>query len=235
MKKSVLLFVSLLLATVSAIAQPAKPEVTYSDWVEETDVYLYNVEAGMFLVGSNNWGTRACLIAGGNNNNIITYDKFLAGNGSIGGTKWQIVQAEDKREQTACFQLSNMGISDRGLIPSGTEECWVDGGPSHGDASLRDIEGWYIAKDNGDKTFQLNFTRKAAKKDEAGNEVKDGDQVVYEYTPAKGVLSANKFADGDITINISESGDYSTWAIVTVDEYNRVVPLFNLYYAGVGL
>lgn len=235
MKKSVLLFVSLLLATVSAIAQPAKPTVTYSDWVEETDVYLYNVEAGMFLVGSNNWGTRACLIAGGNNNNIITYDKFLAGNGSIGGTKWQIVQAEDKREQTACFQLSNMGISDRGLIPSGAEECWVDGGPSHGDASLRDIEGWYIAKDNGDKTFQLNFTRKAAKKDEAGNEVKDGDQVVYEYTPAKGVLSANKFADGDITINISESGDYSTWAIVTVDEYNRVVPLFNLYYAGVGL
>ena len=37
MKKSVLLFVSLMLAAVSAIAQPAKPTVTYSDWasVEE--------------------------------------------------------------------------------------------------------------------------------------------------------------------------------------------------------
>ena len=114
MKKSVLLFVSLMLAAVSAIAQPAKPTVTYSDWVEETDIYLYNVEAGMFLVGSNNWGTRAALVGGGSNSNIITYDKFLAGNGTIKGTKWQIIQAEDKREQTACFQLSNTEIAGRG-------------------------------------------------------------------------------------------------------------------------
>lgn len=77
MKKSVLLFVSLLLATVSAIAQPAKPEVTYSDWVEETDVYLYNVEAGMFLVGSNNWGTRACLIAGETTTTSLLTTSFL--------------------------------------------------------------------------------------------------------------------------------------------------------------
>lgn len=52
MKKSVLLFVSLLLATVSAIAQPAKPEVSYADWAsveEKTEIYFYNVEAGMFL------------------------------------------------------------------------------------------------------------------------------------------------------------------------------------------
>ena len=235
MKKSVLLFVSLMLAAVSAIAQPAKPTVTYSDWVEETDIYLYNVEAGMFLVGSNNWGTRAALVGGGSNSNIITYDKFLAGNGTIKGTKWQIIQAEDKREQTACFQLSNTEIAGRGLIPSGANECWVDGGPAHGDASLRDIDGWYIAKDNGNKTFQLNFSRKSAKKDEAGNEIKVDDQVVYEYTPATGVLCANKFADGELNVNIAESGAYGTWAVVTVDEYNRVVPLFNLYYAGVGL
>lgn len=235
MKKSLLLFVSLMLAAVSAIAQPAKPTVTYSDWVEETDIYLYNVEAGMFLVGSNNWGTRAALVGGGSNSNIITYDKFLAGNGTIKGTKWQIIQAEDKREQTACFQLSNTEIAGRGLIPSGANECWVDGGPTHGDASLRDIDGWYIAKDNGNKTFQLNFSRKAAKKDEAGNEIKVDDQVVYEYTPATGVLCANKFADGELNVNIDESGAYGTWAVVTVDEYNRVVPLFNLYYAGVGL
>ena len=235
MKKSLLLFVSLMLAAVSAIAQPAKPTVTYSDWVEETDIYLYNVEAGMFLVGSNNWGTRAALVGGGSNSNIITYDKFLAGTGTIKGTKWQLIQTEDKREQAACFQISNTEIAGRGLIPSGANECWVDGGPAHGDASLRDIDGWYIAKDNGNKTFQLNFSRKAAKKDEAGNEVKVDDQVVYEYTPATGVLCANKFADGELNVNIDESGAYGTWAVVTVEEYNRVVPLLSLYYAGVGL
>lgn len=236
MKKSVLLFVGLLLTAVSAIAQPAKPTVTYSDWVEETDVYLYNVEASMFLVGSNNWGTRAALVGGGNNNNIITYDKFLGGNGTIKGTKWQILQMEDKREQAACFELSNTEIAGRGLIPSGANECWVDGGPAHGDASLRDIDGWYIVGEiNADKTFQLNFARKAAKKDEAGNEIKEDDKTVYEYTPATGVLCANKFADGELNINIAESATYSTWAIVSVDEYNRVVPLLNLYWAGQGL
>lgn len=235
MKKSVLLFVSLLLATVSAIAQPAKPEVTYSAWVEETDVYLYNVEASMFLVGSNNWGTRAAVVGGGSNSNIITYDKFLTGNGTIKGTKWQIIQAEDKRGQNACFQISNVEISGRGLIPSGANECWVDGGPAHGDATLRDIDGWYIVKDNGDKTFQLNFVRKAAKKDEAGNEVKEGNEVVYEYTPAPGVMSISKFSEGELNVNISETESYCTWAIVTVEEYERVVPLLNLYHAGVGL
>lgn len=235
MKKSVLLFVSLLLATVSAIAQPAKPEVTYSAWVEETDVYLYNVEASMFLVGSNNWGTRAAVVGGGSKSNIITYDKFLTGNGTIKGTKWQIIQAEDKRGQNACFQISNMEISGRGLIPSVANECWVDGGPAHTDATLRDIDGWYIVKDNGDKTFQLNFTRKAAKTDEAGNEVKEGDEVVYEYTPAPGVMSISKFAEGELNVNISETESYCTWAVVTVEEYERVVPLLNLYHAGVGL
>lgn len=236
MKKSVLLFVGLVLTAVNAIAQPAKPTVTYSDWVEETDVYLYNVEAGMFLVGSNNWGTRAALVGGGNNNNIITYDMFLGGNGTIKGTKWQIVQVEEKRGQAACYQFANTEITGRGLIPSGANECWVDGGPTHGDASLRDIDGWYIVGSiNADKTFKLNFTRKAAKKDEAGNEVKEGDQVVYEYTPAPGVLCANKFADGEININISESETYSTWALVSVDEYNKVVDQLNLYYAGQGL
>ena len=62
MKKSVLLFASLLLAAVSAIAQPAKPTVTYSDWAsveEKADIYLYNVEAGMFLSAGSAWGTRA--------------------------------------------------------------------------------------------------------------------------------------------------------------------------------
>lgn len=236
MKKSVLLFVGLLLTAVSAIAQPAKPAVTYSDWVEETDVYLYNVEASMFLVGSNNWGTRAALVGGGNNNNIITYDKFLGGNGTIKGTKWQILQMEDKREQAACFELSNTEIAGRGLIPSGANECWVDGGPAHNDASLRDIDGWYIVGEiNADKTFQLNFARREAKKDDAGNEVKEDGKTVYNYTPAPGVLCANKFADGELNINIAESATYSTWAIVSVDEYNRVAPLLNLYFAGQGL
>ena len=237
MKKSVLLFVGLLLTAVSAIAQPAKPAVTYSDWVEETDVYFYNVEASMFLVGSNNWGTRAALVGDGNNNNIITYDKFLGGNGTIKGTKWQILQMEDKRGQAACFELSNTEKAGRGLIPSGANECWVDGGPAHNDASLRDIDGWYIVGEiNADKTFQLNFARREAKKDDAGNEVKGEDgKTVYNYTPATGVLCANKFAEGELNINIAESATYSTWAIVTVDEYNRVVPLLNLYWAGQGL
>ena len=244
MKKSVLLFVSLMLAAVSALAQPAKPEVTFSEWnqsVEETEIYLYNVEAGMFLVASNNWGARACLVGGGSQSNIITYDKFLLGNGTISGTKWKIYAQEDRRGLTdgrLCYQLANVDKEGRGLIPNDANECWVDGGPKHDNADLRDIDGWYIVEqDKTTKTFQLNFIRKKAKKDDQNNEIKDEDgNTVYDYTPADGVLGAYKLtSDNDIATYINKDNSYSTWAIVLPAEYDRVKDDLNLYFIYQGL
>lgn len=227
MKKSVLLFVSLLLATVSAIAQPAKPEVSYADWAsveEKTEIYFYNVEAGMFLTAGSSWGTRATLIGIKNKN---TYNDLLADASGFKGNKWLIAAAEESRGGKNCYMFENKSGSNY-LSADTKDGIWVDGGTD------RPVVGWYIAKENGDKTFQLGYMLKTEKKDAEGNTVKDGDNIVYEYS-SMGIFGVQKFEEGDLNTYIDESEAYSTWAIVDGTEYERVQPLFQAYYAGISL
>lgn len=227
MKKSVLLFVSLLLATVSAIAQPAKPEVSYADWAsveEKTEIYFYNVEAGMFLTAGSSWGTRATLIGIKDKN---TYNDLLADASGFKGNKWLIAAAEESRGGKNCYMFENKSGSNY-LSADNKDGIWVDGGTD------RPVVGWYIAKDNGDKTFQLGYMLKTEKKDAEGNTVKDGDNIVYEYS-SMGIFGVQKFEEGDLNTYIDESEAYSTWAIVDGTEYERVQPLFQAYYAGISL
>lgn len=227
MKKSVLLFVSLLLATVSAIAQPAKPKVSYADWAsveEKTEIYFYNVEAGMFLTAGSSWGTRATLIGIKNKN---TYNDLLADASGFKGNKWLIAAAEESRGGKNCYMFENKSGSNY-LSADTKDGIWVDGGTD------RPVVGWYIAKDNGDKTFQLGYMLKTEKKDAEGNTVKDGDNIVYEYS-SMGIFGVQKFEEGDLNTYIDESEAYSTWAIVDGTEYERVQPLFQAYYAGISL
>ena len=227
MKKSVLLFVSLLLATVSAIAQPAKPEVSYADWAsveEKAEIYFYNVEAGMFLTAGSSWGTRATLIGIKDKN---TYNDLLADASGFKGNKWLIAAAEESRGGKNCYMFENKSGSNY-LSADTKDGIWVDGGTD------RPVVGWYIAKDNGDKTFQLGYMLKTEKKDDEGNTVKDGDNIVYEYS-SMGIFGVQKFEEGDLNTYIDESEAYSTWAIVDGTEYERVQPLFQAYYAGISL
>ena len=227
MKKSVLLFVSLLLATVSAIAQPAKPEVSYADWAsveEKTEIYFYNVEAGMFLTAGSSWGTRATLIGIKDKN---TYNDLLADASGFKGNKWLIAAAEESRGGKNCYMFENKSGSNY-LSADTKDGIWVDGGTD------RPVVGWYIAKNNGDKTFQLGYMLKTEKKDAEGNTVKDGDNIVYEYS-SMGIVGVQKFEEGDLNTYIDESEAYSTWAIVDGTEYERVQPLFQAYYAGISL
>ena len=227
MKKSVLLFVSLLLATVSAIAQPAKPEVSYADWAsveEKTEIYFYNVEAGMFLTAGSSWGTRATLIGIKDKN---TYNDLLADASGFKGNKWLIAAAEESRGGKNCYMFENKSGSNY-LSADTKDGIWVDGGTD------RPVVGWYIAKENGDKTFQLGYMLKTEKKDAEGNTVKDGDNIVYEYS-SMGIFGVQKFEEGDLNTYIDESEAYSTWAIVDGTEYERVQPLFQAYYAGISL
>ena len=63
MKKTLLLIASVVMSTVSAFAQWTKPVPEFSALVDdgETIQYLYNVEYGGFLLGANDWNTRASL------------------------------------------------------------------------------------------------------------------------------------------------------------------------------
>lgn len=217
MKKSVLLFVSTMLTAVCAVAQPAKPTVAYSDWVEETDVYLYNVEAGMFLTAGNDWGTRACLLGGGNTNNIITVERFKLGEGTLKGVKWSIIAEEGLYEGKTCYRIANLDRTSGSLSADDPTGIWVDGDGN------RPVTGWFKAKENGDKTFELGYAKKTTEG--------EGDNVEVKYTPMEGVLAANAFNSGNINVNFSNDGVCATWALVSVDEYDRVQPLLARYYA----
>ena len=63
MKKSLLLIASVVMSTAAAFAQWVKPVPEFSAMVDdgETIQYLYNVEYGGFLLGANDWNTRASL------------------------------------------------------------------------------------------------------------------------------------------------------------------------------
>lgn len=227
MKKSVLLFASLLLAAVSAIAQPAKPEVTYTDWAsveEKADIYLYNVEAGMFLSAGSAWGTRATLIG---TKDKSTYNDLIMGAGEFKGNKWFIAVAQDQRDGKACYMFQNKSGSNY-LTADGKDGIWVDGDTG------RPYDGWYIAKDNGDKTFQLGYMLRTEKKDDAGNVIKEDDKTVYDYS-SMGIFGVQKFDEGNLDTYFDESTAYSTWAIVSTAEYEEKLPAFKLYYIAKGL
>lgn len=227
MKKSVLLFASLLLAAVSAIAQPAKPTVTYSDWAsveEKADIYLYNVEAGMFLSAGSAWGTRASLVG---TKDKSTYNDLIMGAGEFKGNKWFIAAAQDQRDGKACYMFENKSGKNY-LTADNKDGIWVDGDTG------RPYDGWYIAKDNGDKTFQLGYMLRTEKKDEAGNVIKEGDKTVYEYS-SMGIFGVQKFDEGNLDTYLDESTAYSTWAIVSASEYDEKLPAFKLYYIAKGL
>ena len=227
MKKSVLLFVSLMLAAVSAIAQPAKPTVTYSDWAsveEKADIYLYNVEAGMFLSAGSAWGTRASLVG---TKDKSTYNDLIMGAGEFKGNKWFIAAAQDQRDGKACYMFENKSGKNY-LTADNKDGIWVDGDTG------RPYDGWYIAKDNGDKTFQLGYMLRTEKKDEAGNVIKEGDKTVYEYS-SMGIFGVQKFDEGNLDTYLDESTAYSTWAIVSASEYDEKLPAFKLYYIAKGL
>ena len=238
MKKSVLLFVGLLLTAVSAIAQPAKPQVEFTTW-GEGEFYLYNVEAGMFLTNGNAWSQRACFVTGGSNSNIISYDSFIAGQGEFKGVKWNIMAATDSRGLDAnndefCYTIHNTTDAAFNLAAAAGNSVWADGGP---DRAEKEVDGWFLVSQNkSEKTFQLGYIRKNAKTDGEG-QVIEGE---YEYVVEGGqetpyVLGAYKFDEGDIDTYINESRAYSTWALVDATEYARVEPLFQLYYEGLRL
>ena len=63
MKKTALFLATLLMSLATASAQWVRPVPEFSDIVVDgsTIQYLYNVEAGGFLLGANDWNTRASI------------------------------------------------------------------------------------------------------------------------------------------------------------------------------
>ena len=220
MKKISLLLASTMLATVSAFAQtkPAAPAYTSFDAAfanQDNAYYLYNVEAGLFLCGGNDWGTRASLAAKGST--IVSYEDLTLGKAEVAGIPWTLGEGS-LTNGTECYSLEN---KDKGGVYNTVDNLdgiWVDGG------SDRPYNKWFVNKLDGN-TFQLSFFVLGT--DEEGNATED-------YVKPAGWYGAQRLASGDTRTYIEE-GANTTWAFVSKAEYEKVQPKLNLYYVQVGL
>ncbi len=208
MKKSLLTLVSVMLTTMSALALPTKPEITFSAWASGQTVYLYNVDAGLFLTGGNYWGTRAAVVYNGSKDggNYVSYERFLVGDAKANGYKFEIGEEENQtvgEETVACYSFANKTTSNY-LTADNADGIWVDGGTG------RPYNKWYV-KNLDNNTFQLNYVD-------------------------MGMYGLQNFDKGDTnTFLDKENNAYTTWAIVSEAVYEAVIDQLNLYYIAQGL
>ena len=213
MKKSLLLFVGLMLTTLSALALPAKPTVTFTPWATgaagTSAYYLYNVDAGLFLTGGNAYQTRAALADNGKKTEATYLDLFM-GNAEAKGYKFEIGEednaTDDEKGEVNCFSFENKTTSNF-LSADDPAGIWVDG------SGTRPYKQWFVEPNVGDNTFKLFYVN-------------------------KGVFGAQKFAEGDGNTNTfldKENYDNTTWALVSEDVYEEVIDQLNLYFISQGL
>ena len=257
MKKSVLLFVSAVLSAASAMAQVAKPEV---NWIPATDdlygvdgaqsfdslainsegsgknLYLYNVEANLFLTGGNNWGTRACMSRDGSN--VRTYSDLLNFKTNVEGYKWELIsdttRAKDGVKKnpddlmSQYYRLANKTTSNYLSADTGDGhgDIWVDGDNN------RPTNGWYFSGLQPNGTFKMGYVKPGTKEEGEGEDK----HTVTTFTDM-GFFGVHEFASGDLNTYVYDEAEKSactTWAFVTEAEYARVQPLLKQYYAYLG-
>lgn len=235
MKKLLLLFVGLLLTAVSAIAQPAKPEVKYTSFADaieashDNPVYFYNTEAGLFLNGSMWWGARACLASNGKSSgdNWFNYDDFLFGNANVNGEKWSINENPVLRDGIQCYYFTNQSRTDASRYLTNNnlatgDDIWVDT-PSD-KLSERPHDGWYIDTEGVTETNAFRIGYISVKT--------ENETTTY---PKHGWFGAQKLKDKDLNTFILNDVTNATWAIVDETEYQRVLPLLQIYHISLGL
>lgn len=209
MKKSLLLLVSFMLTTLSALALPAKPNVNFTDWQTAvssgSNFYLYNVDADLFVTGGNYWGTRACVVYNGQgaSNNFVSYDDFLLGKAKVNGFMWEIGEEDDQVDETEgqvhCFSFANKTTSN--YLTADGDGPWVDGGTN------RPYNKWFVKENYGGNTFKLYYVDMGM----------FGLQELY----TKG--NTNVIYSKDDATN-------TTWALVSESEYEVAVEALNIYY-----
>ncbi len=235
MKKTLLLLAGAMLASVSVFAQPKKPVVTYTSFTDavaaEEIVYLYNVESAAFLTGGNYWGTRACVVksnsTGPNDNATLIELKKGTNGATVNGYKWLIAESGELDEDSnPCYSFANKSTSNY-LTADGQSEIWVDG------ADTRPYSFWTVT-DLGGNTFELGYEGLIGK---FGIPEKFfGVENNVNTTFIDPELEYDHEIDGETVKDLVSEGKFATtWALVSEEEYERVLPLLQAYYRYDGL
>lgn len=220
MKKSLLLLASLVMS-IAASAQWTKPVPKGTDMVMGDTLYLYNVEAGGFLMGANDWGTRAS-VSGGVGNKII------------------IKAVPDDEEGAVMICDSVMSGNQNGKIDAldcqGFDQIWVDG-TEGGNNKRPGYDSWFITK-SGDSYIITNANA-------------EGNWGVAEFTNTgeQGAQVTNNrtfMYQADKTFSYEVEGEtievpyfagkfWDKWIFVAPAEYDALIPQLSAYDAAMKL
>ena len=202
MKKSLLLCASMFTFG-SVFAQWTKPDIKGQEMTLNDTVYLYNVEAGGFLLGANEWNTRA----------------------SVGTKGYKVIIKES--EETGCYWICDSVETQstvKAMFADNEQSIWVD------NLNGANVNTWSITKlENG--SYEITNTAIGAFPLGVAEYYQgaSGNTRLWLNNPD---LTYNKDVDGEEIATPVFSGDfYSQWAFITPSEYERIQPEVALYFA----
>lgn len=201
MKKSLLLLATLGMSS-AAFAQWTKPVVTTQDMTLNDTVYLYNTEYVGFLVGANDWNTRASV-------GVKGY-KVIIKESEEAGCYWICDSVETQSAVKAMFAVDEQAI-------------WVD------NLEGANVNTWSITKLE-DGNYEITNTAIGAFPLGVAEHWQGdtGNTRLWLNNPA---LTYNKDVDGEAIETPVFSGEfYSKWSFVSPSEYEKIQPEVERYF-----
>lgn len=201
MKKSLLLLATLGMSS-AAFAQWTKPVVTSQDMTLNDTVYLYNTEYVGFLVGANDWNTRASVGTKGY--------KVIIKESEEAGCYWICDSVETQSAVKAMFAVNEQAI-------------WVD------NLAGDNVNTWSITKLE-DGNYEITNTAIGAFPLGVAEHWQGdtGNTRLWLNNPE---LTYNKDVNGEAIATPVFSGNfYGKWAFISPSEYERIQPEVALYF-----
>ena len=209
MKKWLLLVASMAM-NVGAFAQwtlPVPSSTVDMPMDAESAAYLYNLEAGGFLGGANDWGTRASITAG--------------------GEKLYLEESDGGLYFLRCYPTSKKAW--KYISANGDKQLWIDGDPGNTD-TYQGCGNWQFEKHDGYYTFT---NQNAHEQYNGGNlalvEVVDGN-----YGNTRLWFYGTDVFNEDGSSKFGEKA-YDKWVFVSEEERNTLMPLVENYNSSVKL
>jgi len=221
MKKTALFLATLLMSMATASAQWVRPVPEFSDIVVDgsTIQYLYNVEAGGFLLGANNWETRASISQSKGYKMMFSSSDEAAGTGNPAiavGMTLTNVSLQDYAESTPT------GTMWTEYDCSSWDQIWCDGAGREG-------AGQWIITAISEQRYNISNAY-----------VED---LLFGWAPYAGDSTNTRCWMLDYTLTDEESGAIlfdqkkacTTWAVVSEADYEAWLPKMQTYEAAMTL
>lgn len=219
--KKILFFAFVMSMTLNVLAQGwERPVPKATEFVTEDTLYIYNVKAGAYFLGNNDWGTRASIKS--TQGFKCVFHKFV-----YEGEEWD----GDSYEWTDSIEPNDFGVPNGNgriehvCITSDVDQIWVDEETT--DADLSNDHCWTIElQESGYYKIGLSYQ----------NATFNQEMYPGAYVGAIGDMADNRLYICDPEIYADYAASFQTdWIFVTVDEYQKNIVAIKTYEAAVSL